>query len=347
MSRTSPVVCCLRPSQIGQQADRVKSEADRVALKGSEGHVSFTTLQTADIGPVQAEYVRECLLGQAAVFSAAAQVGTEKPLQIALFHAPSVVVCYLRVYRLISGIVLEAKGLKMATGETIPWYRRKVKKRWWALVAVFALVVIIASVAASNASPKSKTASTATTTSAPIAATHTRSGGATTTTLSSRVAAFQSWIHQIKSDLAAFEAGTDNVQIAFAELLSKSATQGDLVQASLAAKNAAPECSETSSNQILNLSSDTPPSGYPSLASFSTDISVWAEQEDQGVIIDVGKVANSKGESTGADSSLISDSQQADADARSLDAEVASAAKLAGVTHFSGLDLPIWGNTAK
>jgi hypothetical protein len=130
-------------------------------------------------------------------------------------------------------------------------------------------------------------------------------------------------------------------------MLGTSPTSSDFVTASLAAKNGAPACSMTSSNAILDLGNDSPPSGYPTLSSFSTDISVWADQEDQGVIIDVGKLANSNGNSTQDVTNLISDSQQADSDANTLMGELATAAKRAGVHNFTNLDLPIWGITQK
>jgi hypothetical protein len=103
----------------------------------------------------------------------------------------------------------------------------------------------------------------------------------------------------------------------------------------------------TSNNDILNLGTDNPPNGYATLSSFSSDISVWADQEDQGVIIDVGKVANSNGNSTQDVANLISDSQQADADANALMGELSTAAKQAGVRNFTNLGLPIWGITQK
>jgi hypothetical protein len=65
------------------------------------------------------------------------------------------------------------------------------------------------------------------------------------------------------------------------------------------------------------------------------------------VIIDVGKVANSNGNSTQDVANLISDSQQSDALANQLQAELATAAKRAGVHNFTNLGLPIWGITQK
>ena len=103
----------------------------------------------------------------------------------------------------------------------------------------------------------------------------------------------------------------------------------------------------TSNNDILNLGNDNPPNGYPTLSSITSDIQVWADQDNQGVIIDVGKVANSNGTSTQDVANLISDSQQADSDAKAIESELATAANQAGVKNFSGLGLPIWGITQK
>jgi hypothetical protein len=169
----------------------------------------------------------------------------------------------------------------------------------------------------------------------------------TTTTAPAHHKIFVAWVNRVRSDLQVCIASTEDVEIALAEMLGTSPTSSDFVTASLAAKNGAPACSMTSSNGILDLGTDNPPNGYPTLSSFSSDISVWADQEDQGVIIDVGKVANSNGNSTQDVTNLISDSQQADADANTLMGELATAAKQAGAPNFTNLGLPIWGITQK
>jgi hypothetical protein len=168
-----------------------------------------------------------------------------------------------------------------------------------------------------------------------------------TPTHSSQTKTFVAWVNSVRSDLQVCIASTEDVEIALTGMLGTSPTSSDFVTASLAAKNAAPACSMTSSNAILDLDNDTPPSGYPTLSSFSSDISVWADQDDQGVIIDVGKVANSDGNSTQDVTNLISDSQQADAEANTLMRELSTAAKQAGVRNFTNLGLPIWGITQK
>ena len=130
-------------------------------------------------------------------------------------------------------------------------------------------------------------------------------------------------------------------------MVSSSATASDFVTGATAAKNAAPLCSITSNNGVLNVNTTNPPSGYPTLKSVTSDIQVWADQEDQQVVIDVGKVANSNGNSTGDVASLISDSQTADADAAHINSEVAAAAHQAGVKGWKGLGLVTWGLSQK
>ena len=127
------------------------------------------------------------------------------------------------------------------------------------------------------------------------------------------------------------------------QMLSKSATESDYLTAATAAKNAAPTCSITSNNGVLNIDTTNPPSGYPTLKSITSDIQVWADQDDQQVIIDVGKVANSNGNSTGDVADLISDSQTADGDAATINSEMATAASQAGVKGWKGLGLITWG----
>ena len=96
-------------------------------------------------------------------------------------------------------------------------------------------------------------------------------------------------------------------------------------------------------NGILNVNTTNPPSGYPTLKSITSDIQVWADQDDQQVIIDAGKVAGSDDNSTTDVASLISDSQTADSDAANVNSEMSTAASQAGVTGWKGLALPTWG----
>ena len=125
-----------------------------------------------------------------------------------------------------------------------------------------------------------------------------------------KAAAFTSWANKIRGELAVCEAGTVDTGIALSKMIQSSATASDFVSGSLAAKNAAPGCSITSNNGILDINTTNPPSGYPTLKSITSDLQIWADQDDQQVIIDVGKVANSNGNSTSAISSLISDAAE-------------------------------------
>jgi hypothetical protein len=155
--------------------------------------------------------------------------------------------------------------------------------------------------------------------------------------------AFLSWANQIRSDLAPCETGTTDVEIALSKMASSSATASDFLKGATAAKNAAPSCSITSNNGILNMQGTNPPSGYPTLKSITSDLQVWADQEDQQVIIDVGKVADSNGHSTGDVASLLSDSHTADGDAAAINSEMATAASQADVKGWKGLGLITWG----
>jgi hypothetical protein len=166
---------------------------------------------------------------------------------------------------------------------------------------------------------------------------------------SAKAKAFTSWANQIRGELAPCKAGTINVETALGLLLQagSSATAGDFVTLATAAKNGAPLCSITGNNGILNVNTTNPPSGYPTLKSITSDIQIWADQDDQQVIIDAGKVATSDGNSTAAVTSLISDSQSADSDAATIGAEMKTAAKQAGVKGWKGLGLPAWGLQSK
>lgn len=160
-----------------------------------------------------------------------------------------------------------------------------------------------------------------------------------------RQKAFLSWANKIRGDLAPCVAGSENVEVALGTIIQagSSATEGDLVTLATAAKNGAPSCAIVSNNGILNINTTNPPSGYPSLKSVTSDLQIWADQEDQQVIIDAGKVADSNGNSTGPVADLISDSQTADQDAATINSEVKTAAKKAGVKGWKGLGLVTWG----
>jgi hypothetical protein len=163
--------------------------------------------------------------------------------------------------------------------------------------------------------------------------------------VSAKQAAFLSWANHIRSELAPCEAGSTDVLAELGIIIQEasSASASDFVTLALGAKNAAPLCSMTSNNGILNINDTNPPSGYPTLKSVTTELQVWADQDDQQVIIDAGKVANSNGNSTGDVASLISDSQRADGDAATLNSQLAAAAHRAGVKGWKGLGLVTWG----
>lgn len=166
---------------------------------------------------------------------------------------------------------------------------------------------------------------------------------------SAKAKAFTSWANQIRGELAPCKAGTIDVETALGEIIQagSSATESDLVTLGTAAKNGAPLCSITGNNGILNVNTTNPPSGYPTLKSVTSDIQIWADQEDQQVIIDAGKVSSSNGSSTSAVTDLISDSHSADGDAATINAEMKKAAKQAGVKGWKGLGLPMWGLQTK
>jgi len=158
-------------------------------------------------------------------------------------------------------------------------------------------------------------------------------------------AAFLAWANHIRSELAPCEAGSTNVLTALGIILSKgsSASASDFVTLATTTKTAAPLCSITSNNGVLNINTTNPPSGYPTLKSITDDLQTWADQDDQQTIIDAGKVADSNGNSTGAVASLLSDSQTADGDAATINSELAAAAHQAGVKNWKGLGLITWG----
>ena len=158
-------------------------------------------------------------------------------------------------------------------------------------------------------------------------------------------AAFLSWANQIRSDLAPCEAGSTNVLAELGIVISKgsSASASDFVTLATTTKTAAPLCAITSNNGILNINTTNPPSGYPTLKSITSDLQTWADQDNQQVVIDAGKVADSNGTSTGDVASLISDSQTADGDAATINSEMAAAASQAGVKNWKGLGLITWG----
>lgn len=162
-------------------------------------------------------------------------------------------------------------------------------------------------------------------------------------------AAFLSWANKIRHDLAPCVAGSEDTEIELSTILSKGSSvgQGDFVSLATAAKNGAPLCAIVSNNGILNINSTSPPSGYPSLKSVTSDLQIWADREDQQVIIDTGKVATTNGNSTDAAANLLSDSQKSDQDAAQINAEVKAAAHRAGVKNWKGLGLVIWGLQSK
>ena len=178
-----------------------------------------------------------------------------------------------------------------------------------------------------------------------------KNGSSTTTTTAgapssgsgSAKAAFDSWVKQVNQNLGDCVAGSTDVDTALGQLLRGSPTASEFVTASTAAKGAAPACSISSGGGVYNLSNINPPSGYPTLKSTMTDLQLWADQYNQQVIIDVGKVANSNGNSTSAVSSLITDAQSSDAQAESIQASVKAAAKQAGISNLEGLNLFTWG----
>lgn len=92
-----------------------------------------------------------------------------------------------------------------------------------------------------------------------------------------------------------------------------------------------------------------PPSGFPSLAAaayhgFGRQIQHWAQTDNSRLLTDIETVAyDPYGTAGGA--SLLTDSQQADADAQVIENQLKAAAKSVGLTSFTGPGLPIWGFT--
>jgi hypothetical protein len=102
-----------------------------------------------------------------------------------------------------------------------------------------------------------------------------------------------------------------------------------------------------SNNDILALYTFEPPTGYTSLSGngwggFGQFLQQWANSDTSQVLGDIQSVANDP-TSTKDVANLLSDSQKADADATAINAAAKTAAVQAGIKHFSGLGLPVWG----
>ena len=110
--------------------------------------------------------------------------------------------------------------------------------------------------------------------------------------------------------------------------------------------SAASQSKSACSYSVTTFTSFDPPSGYPSLNGngydgFGNFLQHWAQTDNGKVRGDIETIANDPTSTVGA-ANLLTDSQQADADATAIESAAKTAATKAGIKHFSGLSLPIW-----
>jgi hypothetical protein len=157
--------------------------------------------------------------------------------------------------------------------------------------------------------------------------------------------ALSMYFKQVNKDLGSCIVGIGTTQIELGQSL-KSSTETNLINLYQAAKKAEGPCDIVQDNNLLNLGTLNPPSGYPSLKNFSIEIQIWADSTSVTVLKDVEKVANNPS-STDSISNLLSDSQTADTDARELNHLAGEAAKRVGIKNTGGDMLLYWDLTEK
>jgi hypothetical protein len=216
----------------------------------------------------------------------------------------------------------------------------------WVIVGL--IVISIIGAAAGGSSSKSSAATTTqagiptSTVAAPVQQTQTK----TATHVSAPAASdsqLQAYIGGLKQKLSSCNAGLLVTQLALAKVLSSGSSQSDYIDLYSAAKQAAPLCQYSD----LTFGNYNPPAGYPSLAGaayggFGFQVHNWAQDDNGKVLDDVQTVANDPTGTAGI-ASLISDTQQADADAQVIENQLKAAAIRGHLREYTGLDLAIWG----
>lgn len=213
-----------------------------------------------------------------------------------------------------------------------PWFKMK---RVWVL-AIIALIVIISVSSGSKNNNNSGNSGT----SSAQAPTSTQGPAA------SAGAALSAYFTQVNNDLSLCVAGIGATQLELAQALKTTATSSDDVNLYTEAKKAEGPCDTTQNNDLLNLGTLSPPSGYASLSNFSLDAQIWADSDSVTVLKDTEAIANNPG-STADAGNLITDSQAADGDGQALVTAAASAATQAGVKNIGGNMILTWGLSTK
>jgi hypothetical protein len=160
--------------------------------------------------------------------------------------------------------------------------------------------------------------------------------------------AMGNYLRQVRSELNMCNNSALVASIQLSTILSNpsAATSSDYVSLALYGKEGAANCAMFTNDGVYQASSNSPPSGYDSLKDFQTNIGVWADQYMHKVLADIEAVGNNP-YSNSAVVNLISDSQQADSLAAMLESAASDAATQAGMQNFKGLNLSVWGISAK
>jgi hypothetical protein len=214
-----------------------------------------------------------------------------------------------------------------------PWYKRKL---FWFVAAIIFIAI------AANAGSSSKGGNSETTSSTA----NSNSSNTNSSNNSGAQSALSAYFKQVNYDLSLCVAGIGATQIELSQALSSNATTSDYVSLYSAAKQAEGPCDIVQNNDLLNLGTMDPPSGYPSLNSFSIDAQTWADSDSVTVLKDVEAVANNPS-STADTANLLDDSQSADADGRALVEEAGKAAAAVGIKNTGGNEIIYWGLTEK
>jgi hypothetical protein len=157
--------------------------------------------------------------------------------------------------------------------------------------------------------------------------------------------ALNAYFRQVNKDLQSCVVGIGTTQIELS-LTLKSSTESNLINLYRAASKAEGPCDIVQNNNLLNLGTLNPPSGYPSLKNYSIEIQIWADSTSVTVLKDVEKVANDPS-STAAISNLLVASQTADANARELNHLAGEAAKKVSIKNTGGDMLIYWDLSEK
>lgn len=202
-------------------------------------------------------------------------------------------------------------------GKARPW-------AWVALAAVALLVIIATLASSSSKQPSPSTAGHAT-----------------------QVAAFNSFVSQVRADLNACTVPGAVVQVELGQILQNpaAASESDLVQLDDSTHTAQTGCDMAKSDDILNLGSLSIPNSITwihSLNNAALDAETWATQDTTAVLHDVQKLAESGGNPTALVSQFDQDATTADQDASTVRYDFSNAAQRLGISNFSGLGLITW-----